>query len=60
MKKIARWPGLAGSKKIPWGGGGCTQLELTETLLNHKLVYNGSFKTLNCFIHSESYFYFEI
>ena len=28
-KKLSEWPGFTGSKKFP---GGCTQLELTETL----------------------------
>ena len=31
QKKLPGWPGFARSKKFSWGGGGCTQLELTET-----------------------------
>ena len=39
QKKLPGWPGLTRSKKISrgllGGGGGCTQLELTETLDAH-------------------------
>ena len=33
-KKFARLAGIRSLKKIFPGGGGCTQLELTETLLS--------------------------